>query len=132
MFIQSANGKFDKKQLIDKDSLTEQTGVLLFDADNDKDLDLYAVSGGSEHAKESEHFQDQLYINDGHGAFTLAKDALPQIRQSGSCVVAGDYDRDGDLDLFVGGRIIPKEYPMPAGSFLLRKIVRTGSVSSQT
>jgi hypothetical protein len=125
MFIQSADGKFDKK-LIDKDSLTEQTGVLLFDADNDNDLDLYAVSGGSEHAKESEHFQDQLYINNGKGEFTLAKDALPQIRQSGSCVVAGDYDRDGDLDLFVGGRIIPKEYPMPAGSFLLRNDSKGG------
>jgi hypothetical protein len=126
MFIQSAEGKFEKKALIDKDSVAEQTGVLLFDADNDNDLDLYAVSGGSEQPKDSEHYQDQLYINDGHGSFSVSKDALPQIRQSGSCVVAGDYDHDGDLDLFVGGRIIPKEYPMPAGSFLLRNDSKNG------
>ncbi|HMG90535.1 MAG TPA: FG-GAP-like repeat-containing protein, partial [Chryseolinea sp.] len=126
MFVQSANGVFEKNLGIKKDSLIEQTGVLLFDADNDNDLDLYAVSGGTEKVKESDHYQDQLYINDGHGAFAVAKDALPQIRQSGSCVVAGDYDRDGDLDLFVGGRIIPKEYPMPAGSFLLRNDSKNG------
>jgi hypothetical protein len=127
MFVQSADGRFEKNLSITKDSLTEQTGVLLFDADNDNDLDLYAVSGGAEKSKESEFYQDHLYINDGHGAFAVAKDALPQIRQSGSCVVAGDYDRDGDLDLFVGGRIIPKEYPMPAGSFLLRNDSKDGA-----
>lgn len=126
MFVQTANGKFEKKHLIGKDSVIEQTGVLLFDADNDNDLDLYAVSGGTEQAKDSENFQDQLYLNDGHGSFSLAKDALPQMRQSGSCVVAADYDHDGDLDLFIGGRIIPKEYPMPAGSFLLRNDSKNG------
>jgi enediyne biosynthesis protein E4 len=126
MFVQSGDGRFEKKLIIKKDSLTEQTGVLLFDADNDNDLDLYAVSGGAEKEKESERYQDHLYLNDGHGTFAIAKDALPQIRQSGSCVVAGDYDRDGDLDLFVGGRIIPKEYPMPAGSFLLRNDSKDG------
>ena len=127
MFIQSADGKFEKK-LLNKDSITEQTGVLLFDADNDSDLDLYAVSGGAEQPKDSEYYQDHLYVNDGHGSFAPVKDALPQIRQSGSCVVAGDYDRDGDLDLFVGGRIIPKEYPTPAGSFLLRNDSKNGIV----
>jgi len=125
MFIQSVDGKFDKK-ILAKDSAIDQTGVLLFDADNDNDLDLYAVSGGAEQPKDSEHYQDHLYVNDGHGSFTPATNALPQMRQSGSCVVAGDYDRDGDLDLFVGGRIIPKEYPMPAGSVLLRNDSKNG------
>lgn len=125
MFIQTADSKFEKK-VFSMDSLVDQTGVLLFDADNDNDLDLYVVSGGAEQPKDSEHYQDYLYVNDGHGSFTLARSALPQMRQSGSCVVAGDYDRDGDLDLFVGGRIIPKEYPMPAGSFLLRNDSKNG------
>ncbi len=119
-FLQQPDGRFARKTLTGRDSIYEETGVLLFDADNDNDLDLYAVSGGAEHPKDSEAYQDQLYLNDGSGTFTHATNALPQIRQSGSSVVAADYDRDGDLDLFVGGRIIPKEYPMPAASFLLR------------
>ncbi|MEK6781231.1 MAG: VCBS repeat-containing protein [Bacteroidota bacterium] len=128
MFIQHPDGKFERKPIEGMDSLSEEMGVLFFDADNDNDLDLYSVSGGSEQIKDSELYQDLLYLNDGHGGFVVASTALPTIRQSGSCVVAGDYDRDGDLDLFVGGRIIPKEYPMPAGSFLLRNDSKAGSI----
>ncbi|MDH4091226.1 MAG: VCBS repeat-containing protein [Cyclobacteriaceae bacterium] len=120
MFMQQPGGKFKRKSMTGMDSLSEEMGVLLFDADNDNDLDLYTVSGGSEQIKESALYQDHLYLNDGGGNFAAAPNALPAIRQSGSCVVGSDYDRDGDLDLFIGGRIIPGEYPLPAGSFLLR------------
>ena len=65
-------------------------------------------------------YKDELYLNDGKGNFKSAPEALPDLRQSGSSVVAADYDRDGDLDLFIGGRIIPGEYPMPADSYILR------------
>ncbi|MBA4057961.1 MAG: RNA-binding protein, partial [Marivirga sp.] len=126
IFLQQVGGKFERKSVPERDSIYEETGVLFFDADNDNDLDLYAVSGGSEHPKGSDAYQDQLYLNNGNGVFKIAVDALPLINQSGSSVVASDYDRDGDLDLFVGGRIIPKEYPMPAGSFLLRNDSQNG------
>jgi hypothetical protein len=126
MFLQQKEGNFVMKSIVGKDSIFEETGVLLFDADNDNDLDLYAVSGGSEQAKGSVNYQDQLYLNDGKGAFERTTNVLPEIRESGSGVVASDFDRDGDLDLFVGGRIIPKEYPMPAGSFLLRNDSKAG------
>ncbi|HMI65489.1 MAG TPA: VCBS repeat-containing protein, partial [Cyclobacteriaceae bacterium] len=120
LFIQQANGKFKKGPVSSIDSLSDDMGVLFFDADNDGDDDLYIASGGTEHVKGSPLYRDHLYLNDGRGNFKSAPDALPDIRQSGSGAVAADYDHDGDLDLFIGGRIVPGEYPLPADSYLLR------------
>lgn len=121
VFRQSADGTFSStsKTIKDEGKIWEDEGILLFDADNDKDLDLYIVSGSIE-SQESSVYQDRLYLNDGKGGFSLATDALPIISGSGSCVRATDYDQDGDLDLFVGGRVVPAAYPMPAESYILR------------
>ncbi len=120
MFLQNTDGKFTKHKIPAIDSLVDQMGVLLFDADRDEDLDLYVVSGGTEHSQSAQVYQDHLYLNDGSSNFELQASALPDLRESGSCVVAADYDKDGDLDLFIGGRIIPGQYPLPASSSLLR------------
>ena len=118
MFWQNQEGKFERKPIV-SDTLSDDLGVLLFDADNDSDLDLYITAGGSEYPKGSENYTDHLYLNDGRGEMSLSDKALPQMSVSGSCVVAGDYDRDGDLDLFVGGRVSPGEYPKATKSYLL-------------
>jgi enediyne biosynthesis protein E4 len=118
-FIQQPNMKFIEKPL-QQGIAAEDMGVLLFDADNDNDLDLYVVSGGSENNEGSADQQDRLYLNDGKGNFTYSPAALPDTKASGSCVTACDYDKDGDLDLFVGGRVVPGSYPMPAKSYLLK------------
>ena len=103
-----------------KDALSEDMGALFFDAESDGDLDLYVVSGGVDRWAFDKALGDRLYLNEGNGSFVESDDALPRNSTSGSCVVGGDFDRDGDLDLFVGGRYIPRNYPLTPVSRLLR------------
>jgi hypothetical protein len=118
-FIQNKNGDFVKKPFT-ADSAYEDMGVLFFDADNDGDNDLYVVSGSSEYSPADPLLQDRLYINDGKGNFENKRSALPGMLSAGSCVTACDYDKDGDLDLFVGGRVSPGSYPLSPQSYLLK------------
>lgn len=115
--------KFSVKSLapFDADAKCEDMGVLFLDADSDGDDDLYVVSGGVEAGEDKALYQDRLYLSDGKGTFTKAPaGALPAETDSGSCVCAADFDQDGDLDLFVGGRVVPGKYPLSPGSRLLR------------
>lgn len=103
-----------------KDLEAEDMGALLFDCDGDQDLDLYVVGGSNEWPENALQYRDRLYLNDGAGKFSSASDdALPEVFQSGSCVAAADFDRDGDLDLFVGSRSVPGKYPLTPQSQLL-------------
>ena len=102
-------------------SISEDMSPLIFDADKDGDMDLYVVSGGVESKQGSPELTDRLYLNDGQGNYELAPaDSLPKLNFSGSAVAASDFDRDGDLDLFVGGRLRRGEYPMSPRSAFLR------------
>ncbi|WP_198664802.1 VCBS repeat-containing protein [Lewinella sp. IMCC34191] len=117
----SADGSatFERRAIPASMADAEELGSLFFDADNDGDNDLYLVSGGSEFSLDRPELADQLLFNDGSGNFSRVEEALPAIKASGSCVRAADFDRDGDLDLFVGSRLKPARFPEPVDSYLL-------------
>ena len=105
---------------------SEDMGVLFFDIDQDRDLDLYVVSGGVEYAKGSEQYYDRIYLNDGKGNFSNKVRSI--FADSSGVISAADFDRDGDLDFFVGARTIPGEYPSTPESRIQRNKTKPGGV----
>ena len=121
VWLQENTGKFRRSgsQAFKQDAGSEDIGALFFDADGDNDMDLYVVSGGNDFDTGSELLQDRLYFNNGSGSFNRREGAVPKMPGSSSCVAASDFDRDGDEDLFVGGRLVPGRYPSSPPSYIL-------------
>ncbi|WP_422080386.1 VCBS repeat-containing protein [Ulvibacterium sp.] len=114
------NGTFRPKSInaFTRDAQYEDQAAVFLDVDNDGDQDLYVVSGSYEFYRNPRLLQDRLYLNNGKGDFSKST-LLPDMFASGSVVVPSDYDQDGDVDLFVGGRVIPGKYPYAPTSYLL-------------
>jgi len=129
IFLQ-IDGEFSRKRLSGGPNNSQQDrGILLFDADNDGDNDLYLVKGGYSQELTADQYQDKLYINDGNGDFTIHTTALPAMNSNGSCVKAADMDGDNDLDLFIGGNVLPGKYPFSSVSYILRNDSKNGKIS---
>jgi hypothetical protein len=121
IFLQSRQGEFESlpDSVFDKDSRSEDVDAVFFDANGDDRPDLYVVSGGNEFFGQAEPLKDRLYINSGDGRFLKADGQIPEIYANGDCVVSADVDNDGDTDLFVGSRSVPRLYGMVPESYLL-------------
>ncbi len=121
LYLQKQNGQFIKStsQPWENEKQSEDLGVVFIDVDNDQDLDLYVSSGGSEFKQGDKRLKDRLYINNGNGQFSKNEKAIPNIFESSQSVKASDIDNDGDLDLFIGTRLISGKYTYPASSYFL-------------
>ena len=121
LYLQNGDGSFRRLEVPDlaMDENVDDVGAAFLDSDGDGDLDLYVASGGNEFPADDRVYRDRLYINSGGGDWQKADNVLPDIRNSSSCVEPFDFDGDGDIDLFVGGRQVPGAYPSPASSVLL-------------
>lgn len=132
VLLQQASGQFLQKALLSTtakiNTPTQDMGIVLFDADGDGDPDAYLSRGGYESKPNTAAYQDILLLNDGKGNFTADSLDIPQNFTSKSCVRAVDYDRDGDLDLFIAGRVNPWNYPKPVSSFIYRNDTRDGHI----
>jgi hypothetical protein len=130
LYIQNTSGTFVKtnQDLFENDKAYNDNNALFFDADNDKDLDLYVASGNYSQPENSALLQDRLYINDGKGNFS--KGRLPKMLSVTKAIAVSDIDNDGDQDLFIGGRVIPGKYPEAPKSYLLEN--RNGNFRNVT
>lgn len=132
LFFQKNDGTFVQKPLLNYANLSlkswDDMGMVLFDADGDGDSDLYITSGGYENEPNSAAYRDHFYVNDGKGNFTENNAAIPVNHTSKGCVRTADFDRDGDPDLFISGRVNPWNYPKPVSSFIYRNDSKNGNI----
>ncbi len=125
IFVQTDQGNYEQKkqEALEADRNFEDMEAVVFDYENDGDMDLYVVSGGNEFPQYSSYYADRLYLNDGKGNFLRKQStALAQNTNSGKAVITIDFDKDGDTDVLVGNRIVPQHYPVAAPSVIYENL----------
>ncbi len=121
VFVQNQNGRFTKmnEPALDKDSMWEDVDATWIDVNNDNYPDLVIASGGNEYYGTDEHLLPRVYLNDGRGNLTKKEDAFSNLYVTASCVLPYDFNGDGKMDLFIGGRAVPSHYGEIPQSYLL-------------
>ncbi|HYK43541.1 MAG TPA: VCBS repeat-containing protein, partial [Parafilimonas sp.] len=120
-FMQQPSGKFQKinEPALDKDSGYEDVSACWTDVNNDNNPDLVVASGGNEFYGTDSNLLPRIYLNDGNGDLVRKYDAFTNIYTAQSCVVPYDFNADGRVDLFIGGRVVPFHYGETPQSYLL-------------
>lgn len=132
LFTQNKDGNFSKS-VVENLKGIEISAAIFFDIDQDKDLDLYVVSGGSHHEGKSNKYQDQLFLNDGKGKFLESKNSIPPSYHSGSSVSIADFDADGDPDILRGSRLQSGNYPaLPVSNLFVNRSQKSIKFSDET
>ncbi len=121
LFIQTKDRKFLSSSPVVESRMnyTEEVDAVFFDANGDSYIDLYVVSGGNVYEDGNPALRDHLYLNDGKGNFKQILNAIPRIEKNKSCVSTADIDKDGDIDIFLGGLANAKAFGIPQDSYLL-------------
>src|SRR5437016_126805 len=122
IFLQQQNGKFIRTQQpgMALDSMYEDVDAVWTDVNNDGNVDLVIASGGNEYYADDEHLLPRVYLNDGKAHFKKLENAFSDLYYTFSCVVPHDFNGDGFVDLFVGGRAVPWDYGRTPRSYLLQ------------
>ncbi len=122
VYLQNTNGTFDLSDQPDlrRDSIYEDVDAIFADINGNGFPDLCIASGGNEFYGESEPMRPRIYINDGTGLFRRKFDAIPELYMTASCIASADFDGDGHIDLFIGGRAVPWNYGITPASYLLK------------
>jgi enediyne biosynthesis protein E4 len=122
IFLQQPNGKFIQAQQPEmlKDSMYEDVDAAWTDVNNDGNIDLVIASGGNEYYGDDPHLLPRVYLNDGKANFRRSENAFSNLYETFSCVVPYDFNGDGFMDLFIGGRSVPSQYGVIPHSHLLQ------------
>ncbi|MCG8332391.1 MAG: VCBS repeat-containing protein [Chitinophagales bacterium] len=120
LMMQYADGRFvdQTPDVIIQDSTFEDVDAAWVDIENDGDLDLIVAAGGNEFQGKNRPLKQRLYLNDGQGGFSLNEDAFAGVYMTASCVLVEDFNKDGLVDVFFGGRAIPWNYGKTPDSYL--------------
>ena len=118
LYLQEADGTFTftKNSSLALTAKYETSAGAIFDADGDGDNDLMLGSGGNDFARGFDAYQIRYYENI-DGLLVFNSNHAPRAGGEISCIVPADFDFDGDMDVFIGGRAIPGNYGMVPQSF---------------
>jgi len=124
IYIQSPSGNFTKTnvKLLEKDKDYQIKDILVFDADNDGDNDIYMAHGGYEYISNTSMLNNVLYVNNGQGDFVKNNKTIVDLSTNVSVVKSVDFDMDGNHELFIFGGVKPGAYPMADQSYVLKKV----------